>query len=150
MQHTVAFDAQVVLPSSIDQESILSLVTHVLNAEDVDDSWSIGIQFVDDPTMQAAHAEFMDINEPTDIMTFPYSDGDDPWAGDEAGGDLMISVDRARLNAIYAGWREEDEIFFLIAHGILHILGWDDLDEPSRERMLSRQKELLESWDQRP
>lgn len=150
MEHLITFDTHVELPDSITEESVLSLLTHVLDTEDVSESWELAIQFVDDPTMQAAHVEFMDIDEPTDIMTFPYSDEDDVWGDSQRGGDLIISVDRARSHAHYVEWREEDELFFLIVHGILHLLGWDDHTENDRTRMLAHQQELLDSWEERP
>lgn len=146
MQHTVTIETQIALPSGIDESTISSLVSHVLATEGVDEEWQLGIQFVDDPTMQAAHAEYMNIDEPTDIMTFPYADEDDVWGDDEAGGDLIISVDTARANATEAGWTHADELHFLVAHGLLHLLGWDDHSDEDRTAMLSRQRDLLESW----
>lgn len=149
-EHHVTFESQVELPEVITEESVLSLLSHVLLAEDVHESWELAIQFVDDITMQAAHVEFMDIDEPTDIMTFPYSDEDDIWGDGQFGGDLIISVDRARSHAHVVEWREEDELFFLVTHGILHLLGWDDHSDGDRSRMLNRQLELLDSWPDRP
>lgn len=148
--HELTFESDIELPAALTEASALSLMNHILQAERVEDSWLLGIQFVDDPTMQAAHAEFMNIDEPTDIMTFPYADEDDIWGSDQHGGDLIISVDMARSNAHDGGWEEEDELFFLIAHGLLHLLGWDDLTENDRARMLARQSELIESWSDRP
>lgn len=150
VEHEVTFETDIELPPSVTELSALSLMNHILDAEGIEESWSLGIQFVDDGTMQAAHAEFMDIDEPTDIMTFPYADDDDVWGGDQSGGDLIISVDRARSNATEAGWNEEDELFFLIAHGLLHLLGWNDLTDEDRLKMLARQQELIDSWADRP
>lgn len=150
MEHHATIDAQVDLPEAITEDAVRSLITHVLEAEGVNQNWELAIQFVDDPTMQAAHVEFMDIDEPTDIMTFPYSDEDDVWGDGQQGGDLIISVERARSHAHFAEWREEDELFFLIIHGILHLSGWDDHTDDDRARMLARQHELLDSWDERP
>lgn len=150
IEHDVTFESDIELPPALTEASALSLMSHILGSEGVEDPWLLGIQFVDDPTMQAAHAEFMDIDEPTDIMTFPYEDEDDIWGNDQLGGDLIISVDRARSNAMDAAWEEEDELFFLIAHGVLHLLGWNDLTDDDRSKMLSRQRELLESWPERP
>lgn len=150
IEHEVTIESDVELPASLTEGSALALINHILTAEGVEDQWLIGIQFVDDPTMQAAHIEFMDIDEPTDIMTFPYADEDDVWGNDQHGGDLIISVDRARSNALDAGWDEEDELFFLIAHGLLHLLGWDDNTDNDRSKMLARQRELLDSWESRP
>lgn len=146
MPHIVTIESDVELPEDIHQATISSLVSHVLASENVHDDWQVGMQFVDDPTMQAAHAEFMDIDEPTDIMTFPYADEDDIWGDNEAGGDLIISVDTARENAEVAGWSHADELHFLVAHGILHLLGWDDHSAADRSRMLDRQRELLQTW----
>lgn len=151
IEHELTMESDVELPASLSETQVLSLISTVLEAESVEESWQVGIQFVDDPTMQAAHVEFMDIDEPTDIMTFPYSsdDGEDIWGDDQAGGDLMISVDRARANAIDAGWSEPNELYFLITHGILHLLGWDDHSEADRDAMLARQHELLQLWQER-
>lgn len=150
LEHEVTIETDVELPTALTEESALDLMQHVLSEEKVEEAWLLGIQCVDDATMQAAHVEFMDIDEPTDIMTFPYADEDDVWGSDQHGGDLMISVDRARSNAHEAGWEEEDELFFLIAHGLLHLLGWDDHTDEDRARMLTRQRELLDSWAGRP
>lgn len=150
VKHEVTIESDVDLPVAISEESALALIHHILSEESVVDPWLLGIQFVDDPTMQAAHVEFMEIDEPTDIMTFPYADDDDVWGSEQHGGDLIISVDRARSNALDAGWKEEDELFFLIAHGLLHLLGWDDHTEEDRATMLTRQRDLLDSWTTRP
>lgn len=146
MQHIVSVETEVELPDAVNETTISSLVSHVLTCEGFTEEWQVGVQFVDDPTMQAAHAEFMDIDEPTDIMTFPYADDDDIWGESEAGGDLIISVDTARENAEVAGWSHADELHFLVAHGLLHLIGWDDHSDTDRAAMLNRQRELLESW----
>ena len=149
-QHIVSLEADVSLPAIVTPAAILSLVSHILATELVAEPWQIGIQFVDDETMQAAHKEFMDIDEPTDIMTFPYADDDDIWGESEAGGDLMISVDTAQDNAAVAGLPLASELFFLVAHGLLHLLGWDDHSPEDRAVMLARQDALLASWEERP
>lgn len=146
MQHVITIESAIDLPAEINESTISSLVSHVLTSEGIAADWQLGIQFVDDTTMQAAHAEFMDIDEPTDIMTFPYSDDDDVWGESEAGGDLIISVDSARTNAVEAGWSHTDELYFLITHGLLHLLGWEDHTDKDRAAMLTRQREMLESW----
>lgn len=146
MQHTISIEPNAPLPSGINESTISSLVSHVLANEGVEEEWQLGIQFVDDSTMQAAHAEYMDIDEPTDIMTFPYEDEDDVWGESEVGGDLIISVDTAHINASDAGWSHAEELHFLVAHGLLHLLGWDDQSDEDRTAMLARQRQLMDSW----
>lgn len=154
----LAVHADIALPAGITNETLTALVRHVLREERVDEPWEMGIRFVDDETMQAAHAEFMGLDEPTDIMTFPYEDEDqgfgdrmpEDWDESVRGGDLMISVDTAAENARAAGWSLEDELRFLVAHGVLHLLGWDDATDAERAAMLTRQAELLRSWAEGP
>jgi len=151
----ITIDAEVEVPGEVTVGTVTSLVRHVLLAEGHDDAWEMAIRFVDDPTMQAAHVEFMDIDEPTDIMTFPYEDeafgteSTDGWA-EAAGGDLIISVDRAAENAKSAGWETKEELLFLIVHGVLHLLGWDDASDEQRSAMLDRQAVLISEWRASP
>lgn len=149
----VTVDGEVDLPSAVTVDAITSLARHVLASEGMSKTWQFGVQFVDDPTMQAAHVDFMGIDTPTDIMTFPYEkEGFEllPEDGEvlaEQGGDLMISVDRAAEHARDAAWGTDQELFFLICHGVLHVLGWDDTSDDDRAKMLKRQSELLASWN---
>lgn len=146
IEHAVTIESDASLPDSVTSAAITSLVNHVLCREEIDSSWEIGIRFVDDPTMQQAHLDYMGIDEPTDIMTFPYEDDADEWDEGQSGGDLLISVETAAINAADAGWTHQDELYFVVIHGLLHLTGWDDLTEPDRARMHARQHELLVAW----
>lgn len=148
----VTIETDVMLSTGIEPESASSLVEHVLRHENASGRWSLAIRFVSDPVMQQMHDTFMGLDAPTDIMTFPYDEGEWPVPETETaitserGGDLVISVDRAAFNAAEAGWSTSDELHFLICHGLLHLLGWRDDHNSDRERMLARQHALLESW----
>lgn len=148
----VLVDERVALPAGLSEASLSSLARHVLGEEGETGDWQIGVLLIDDASMQQAHLEFMGIDSPTDIMTFPYEEVSfDDLAGltdvsDIRGGDLMISVERAADHARDAGWSTADELRFLLIHGILHLLGWDDQTDDDRARMLERQAALLESW----
>lgn len=144
--HAVTFEHATMVPADFSEIDAQSLVSFVLNAEGIDKEWTVGIQFVNDDDMRMAHKEFMDIDEPTDIMTFPYADEDDVWGDSELGGDLMISVDRATENASEENWTPTDELYFLIAHGVLHLVGWDDHVAADRVAMLNRQRDLISNW----
>lgn len=149
----ISIDGDPHSPEGLSEAVISSLAQHILAEEGKSGVWQFGIQFVDDPTMQHAHDQFMGIDSPTDIMTFPYEDDpmdyEIPGLEDgemiQQGGDLMISMDRAADHARDARWSTRKELEFLIVHGILHILGWDDESDDDRSRMLERQSILLES-----
>lgn len=126
----------VAAPSDVRIEEI---VNRVLHAEGADGTWSIGVVFVSDPEMQRMHRDFMAIDEPTDIMTFP----SDPELDGVMGGDLVISADSADAQAGDHGNTLVEELEFLIAHGVLHLLGWQDGSASERSAMLNRQSEIL-------
>jgi probable rRNA maturation factor len=93
---------------------------------------------VDDDRLRALHREFMAIDEPSDVMTFPADASDGAF-----GGDIAVSVDRASEQAAEFGNSQTGEIEFLLVHGLLHLSGWDDATEGERARMLDRQAQLL-------
>lgn len=137
------------VPQAVSADTLADLVEFILTEEGAKGAWSIGVRFTSDAALQRMHRDFMGFDTPTDILTFPYGGGEEQFPGsvpDEAGGDLIISVDHARENASSAGWSVEEELVFLVAHGVLHLLGWDDLSESDRRAMLGRQHQLLQKW----
>lgn len=96
--------------------------------------------FVDNPTLHRMNREFLNHDYETDIITFDMSDEDGTLAGD-----IYISVDQARLNAAEYGNSPEQELKLLIIHGILHLLGYDDISEQDRAEMQREQDHLLET-----
>lgn len=126
----------------LSRRDVVSLVDYALRAESTTGEWEFAIRVVDDDTIAGFHARYMEDPSPTDIMTFPY----DPEDG-VAGADILISLDTARMNADSHGWSVDQELRFLVLHGVLHTLGWNDHDAPARELMLQRQSELLKEWE---
>lgn len=148
---TVEVDDGVSLPAGLTERAIASLSLHVLREEGADGAWSLGFRFVGDAEMRRMHREFMGLDSPTDIMTFPHETDDWAFGGgeddDARGGDIVISVETASAQAIEGAWEPDDELRFLIVHGLLHLLDWDDRDDADRAAMLERQRALLASWD---
>jgi len=145
----VQVTADVDVPPAVSADAISDLIDFALAREGAEGDWSIGVRLTSDVALQRMHQDYMGIDTPTDIMTFPYGGGDIDFPGlvaDEPGGDLVISVDRAGENAELAGWSVEDELAFLVVHGILHLLGWNDLSDRDRGAMLARQQQLLADW----
>lgn len=135
------------LPASISEPRLGSLVAFALREEGASGQWEINLLFTTDARIQVMHREFMDLDSPTDIMTFPYeADEFLPPGMSSQGGDIVISVETAALQAEEAGWSLTDELRFLTLHGLLHVLGWDDADSGRRASMLARQSQLLERW----
>jgi probable rRNA maturation factor len=132
------------MPPGYDPRRIERIVAATVGAERHAHDWDVAIAFVSDDELQALHRDFMDDDTPTDIMTFPRVD-DGPWMPGSGvfGGDIAISVDRAAEQCVDEGWVVARELEFLVVHGMLHLMGWDDTTPEDRARMLDRQREIL-------
>jgi rRNA maturation RNase YbeY len=127
-------------PPGVAQDELEMLTTFVLSSEGATGAWEIAVALVDDARLQSLHRDFMGIDTPTDIMTFPTAEP----AGETQGGELVISVDHAMTQAGAWGLSPEEEIAFLVVHGLLHLCGWQDETDEQRERMLDRQRDLID------
>jgi probable rRNA maturation factor len=130
------------LPADFDPDELDRLVHFVLERERQSGDWSVAVVLTDDERLRALHRDFMGLDEPTDVMTFPL-DGGVPGQSEERGGDVVVSVERAAEQAASFGLTPAQETRFLVVHGLLHLSGWRDEDDEQRTRMLDRQRELL-------
>ena len=104
----------------------------------------IGVELTDDDTIHAANREFRNVDRPTDVLSFPCSEGEELIGlPDGHIGDIMISVDTAGRQAEELGHSIEREIMFLAVHGTLHILGYDHMQPDEEEIMYKKQREIL-------
>lgn len=86
----------------------------------------VSIALVDDETMRGFNRKFRHRNKTTDVLTFPADDSyADPAASGRPLGDIVVSIDQARRQAIDEKHSLATEIRYLILHGILHALGYD-------------------------
>lgn len=97
-----------------------SLATKVLSGEKVVRA-SISVAFVDDPTIHRLNKEFLDHDEPTDVLSFPMGKGKGGLEGE-----LVIGVEVAQRVADEEGHPVEAELALYTIHGLLHLVGYDD------------------------
>ncbi len=125
-----------ILPPSI--ERLKELLQFAAEQEGA--SGELGLWICRDEEIAELHERYQGIPGPTDVLSFP---GDPPYLGD-----IAVSADTAAAQAREVGHSANREIAYLALHGLLHLLGYDDLDEASRARMLARQDELLQAFEQ--
>ncbi len=130
-------------PDGLDLDRLARLIRFALEHERATGKWVVAVALVDDPRLQDLHREFMGIDEPTDVMTFPAGD---PGA---SGGDIAVSVARATEQGPSFGHTPAGETTFLVVHGLLHLCGWDDPTPGERAAMLARQTEIIDLFAQR-
>ena len=126
-----------------------------LDAEGVDRSCLISVMLTDYEGIRAVNREFRGIDRATDVLSFPMNEltpGDfDPEACDtdpETGalllGDMMISLERCAEQGEELGHGFGREIQYLTVHSVLHLLGYDHVDEgPMKRQMREREKEIM-------
>ncbi|MEI6290432.1 MAG: rRNA maturation RNase YbeY [Chloroflexota bacterium] len=100
------------------------------------------IVLTDDQQLKDLNNEWMGIDAPTDVLSFP-SDEIDPDTGNRYLGDIVISIQRAKLQADTAGHPVESEVQLLTAHGILHLFGHDHAEAEEKTRMWAAQADIL-------
>jgi len=97
----------------------------------------------DDARLRQLNREYLGIDAPTDVLSFPASETD-PETGARYLGDILISVLRADAQAKSAGHPLESEVQLLVVHGVLHLLGYDHARAEEKTRMWNAQAEVLE------
>ncbi|GAP14717.1 probable rRNA maturation factor YbeY [Longilinea arvoryzae] len=131
---------------AIKEDTINKTVLAVLKHEEVSEESDVSIVIDDDTRLQELNSQFLGIDAPTDVLSFP-SDEVDPDSGVPYLGDIIISKPRAQAQAEEAGHALEAEVQLLIVHGMLHLLGYDHADEEQKREMWDRQKEILTTLD---
>ena len=104
----------------------------------------LSIVLTDDARLQELNRDYLGIDAPTDVLSFPASETD-PETGARYIGDILISVPRAQSQADAAGHALESEVQLLVVHGVLHLLGHDHGEPEEKARMWKAQAEILES-----
>jgi len=135
-------------PADLDLAALPGLIRSALAAEGATGAWEIALVLTDDAGIQALHRDFLGLDTPTDVMTFPL--GEEPDGTAAQGGDIVVSSERAAAQAGDFGHSSAEEVRFLLLHGLLHLLGWDDGSEAERTAMLDRQAALLAAFRERP
>ena len=97
----------------------------------------IGYMFVDDEKILEVNREYLQHDYYTDIITFDYCEND------ELNGDLVISLDTVRTNAELFGKTYEEELYRVIIHGVLHLIGINDKGPGEREIMEAAENKAL-------
>ena len=154
MEHEVYIDAEVETPAAV-EEQIRRSVLAALEEEQVDVPCIVAVCVTDDAGIHQTNLEMRGVDRPTDVLSFPMFElepGEKPraeWVEPDTDkvplGDMMLSLERARAQAEEFGHSPEREVCYLAVHSVLHLLGYDHLDEgPMKARMREREETILE------
>lgn len=122
----------------IDRVQIVSNVTAALKVLYPSNRFSrIDVHWLSDDELLEVNRTHLDHDYYTDIITFDYT------RGSRISGELFISKDRIKDNADSLGVKEEEETARVVAHGILHLLGFGDKTEEEARLMREKENEVL-------
>ena len=102
----------------------------------------IGILFVDDREIRELNEQYLKRDRPTNVISFPMAQGEFSEINPQLLGDVVISVETAIREARESGLSLEEEIAFLLIHGILHLLGYNHTGRDGG-RMEAVQEDLI-------
>lgn len=142
------------------KELIKQVVAAALDYEQCPYEACVSVILTDNEQIHQVNLEMRRIDRPTDVLSFPMNEypapGDfskleeepdsfEPDSGELLLGDIMISVEKVQEQALAYGHSETRELAFLVAHSMLHLMGYDHMEEEERQDMERRQREILES-----
>lgn len=137
----------------IDEGLVARLVTHNLSSLRVHADADISVMFVDEPSMERLHIEWMDEPGPTDVLSFPMDElrpgTEDKPTDPGLLGDIVVCPTVAEAQGATAGHGTEAEILLLVTHGMLHLLGFDHAEPDEEKEMFGLQKELLVAFEEK-
>jgi len=143
------------------EEVIKSVINKTLETENCPYETEVNVLLTGNGEIHTANKEFRGIDRPTDVLSFPMVDYEfpsdfscvdknpesylNPETDELLLGDIMISVDKVYEQADEYGHSRKREFAFLIAHSMLHLLGYDHIDEAERKVMEVKQEAILDA-----
>lgn len=117
-----------------------------LELEHIDQERSeISVTFVDEEEIRCLNRDYRDTDKVTDVLSFPQFDdlNDLPEVGEICLGDVVICKEKAMQQAEEFGHTFEREIIYLFTHSILHLLGYDHMDDEEKREMREREEQVM-------
>lgn len=103
----------------------------------------LSVLLCDDATIHALNRDYRRKDKPTDVLAFALREGRDGHLAGDVLGDVVISLDTAQRQAQERGAATRDEVRMLLAHGLLHLLGWDHRTDAEDRKMRAEVDRLL-------
>lgn len=120
---------------------IEKVILESLKVEGIKDDYEISLSFVSDEEIHQLNKDYRGVDKVTDVLSFPMDDefGMEP----PMLGDIIISVNTAYRQANEYKHSFEREIAYLVCHSMLHLLGYNHLDDDEKEEMRKQEKKIM-------
>ena len=126
---------------------IKSACAQTLKSENVGQAAEIDVTLVSDGKIKQINRDFRDINKSTDVLSFPMGENGEYDINPETGaiilGDVVISLEHALKQAELFGHGVEREVAYLTVHSVLHLLGYDHVNNEKERKIMRKREELI-------
>ena len=125
------------------------VVKESLRYEEFDPDCEVSLSIVNNEEIQEINKQFREIDAPTDVLSFPlltFEEGEQADVNENNEimlGDIIISIDKAKAQAEEYGHGLRRELAFLTAHSMLHLMGYDHMEEEEQKEMFKKQDDIL-------
>ena len=153
-RHYIPITADVPGVNDSQKAFIRKVIRTALAAEGMAAACEVDVSITDDAGIHEINREMREVDKATDVLSFPVceltpgelpdEEDADPGTGLIPLGDMVISMEHVTAQAKEYGHSEEREIIYLFVHSVLHLLGYDHIDEGEmKKQMRSREKEIM-------
>lgn len=131
----------------ITEENMKSLekaIAKTIEVEQAEGDFEVSVSFVTNKEIKELNKVYRNVDQETDVLSFPMDDDED-CEGVIMLGDVILSTEKIIEQAAEFGHSLEREMIYLTVHSMLHLLGYDHMDEVEKEEMRSREKEVMKA-----
>ena len=136
----IHIESEISFPQDLLERAAQAALEHEFHSLDSE----LSIILTDDARLHELNLNYLGVDAPTDVLSFPASETD-PETGARYIGDILISIQRAQTQAAAAGHPLESEVQLLVVHGVLHLIGHDHAEAKEKPRMWKAQAEILKT-----
>ena len=128
----------------MDEEKINEFVDMILEHEELENTENTYVSFLitTNDIIQNINSEYRGKDTPTDVISFAYNETENIGPFDILG-DIIISAEKVTEQAKEYGHSTEREFYYVLCHGMLHLLGYDHIDDEDKKVMREKEEELL-------
>ena len=154
-KHYIPVTAETAVPDQKKKAALLRrVITAALEAEGLTSPCEIDVLLTDDEGIRQINREMRQLDTATDVLSFPAfslqpgvlpepEEDADPGTGRIPLGDMVISVEHAAAQAKEFGHAQTRELAYLAVHSVLHLLGYDHVDEGEQKRQMRQREEAI-------
>ena len=121
------------------------VVSYTLEKEGVNPNAEVSISFVNNKEIHHLNLTYRGVDQPTDVLSFPQYEDFNDLKQLACLGDIVISIEKAREQAVDYEHSFEREMAYLTVHSIYHLLGYDHDTEENTRRMREKEEEVLQA-----